>query len=206
MAIDDAYATAAEYRARTNKSDATDDATILAQLKSVSRWIEHYTGRIFNQSAGATARYFDGDGGERLFVADLVSIDSSGLKVDEDYDGTYELTVLSTNYFLRPYNAAEIAEPYTSIELAQYSSNSQLSAFPSALRNVKITGTWGFPAVPASVKEAAVAIARGIRDMEEAGFTLTLENVDAAIALSPRIPTICRDLLDRYRLERMVFI
>ena len=43
MAIDDAYATAAEYRGRVEALDPADDAEILTQLLAASRMIERLT-------------------------------------------------------------------------------------------------------------------------------------------------------------------
>ena len=193
MALLDAYATAAEYRARSNKTGTADDAEILAQLTAVSRWIESYCGRIFNQSSASVVRYFDGQGYSDLAIDDLTTL--ANVDVDDDDDGTYEIAVTLTNVHSLPSNAAERGEPYTSLELVRYPSNSQLSRFPRGRRSVKITGTWGWPAVPNAVKEATILLARELRDLQEAGPTLTLSSIDTAIRISPRAPRVISELL-----------
>ena len=65
-----------------------EDARLLSLLESVSRMVDRYCNRHF-YVLEATRR-FDGDGGGRLLVPDLVSIGEGGLKTDDDLDGVFE--------------------------------------------------------------------------------------------------------------------
>lgn len=56
MAISDAYATAATYRDITGKTDTSEDAEILTDLKAVSRFLEGRLHRFFNKDAAERER------------------------------------------------------------------------------------------------------------------------------------------------------
>ena len=121
MPVSDAFATAAEYRSAIDKTIATDDPTILTNLKAVARYMERELrgpGRHFTKDDAATARTFmpEGDWCE-LWVDDLVSVTT--IKLDDNADGTAETALSATDYVLTPRNAALGSEPrpYTCIEM-----------------------------------------------------------------------------------------
>jgi len=148
------YLTVGEFQGRLDSVSATwSDTERAAQeriLEAVSRHIDRHCGRHFYATATATARYFTAVDGAWLAVDDLVSIDTSGLVTDEDGDRTYETTWAATDYDAWPYNAAAIYEPYTELRVTPQGTNS----FPTLPKGVKITGSWGWPAVPAEIAEA----------------------------------------------------
>ena len=98
------------------------DARMLSLLESVSRMVDRYCNRHF-YVLEATRR-FDGDGGARLLVPDLVSIDEGGLKTDDDLDGVFETTWEAGEYVLLPLNADPGSRgnagsrPYTSVAVS----------------------------------------------------------------------------------------
>ena len=193
MALADAYATAAEYRARTNKSDTTDDAELDELLTGVSRWIERYCNRVFNLSA-SEARDFDGSGERWLYVDDVVSI--TVVAVDEVLDDAYSKSVTASNVVGRPRNADNIGEPYTALWLSDRSVNTELYSWPQGEGNIRVTGVYGWPdAPPNSVREACALIAHEVRDLQESGIAATLQNIDSQVAIAPRIPKMAHDLL-----------
>ena len=148
------YLTVAEFKGRLDSVSTTwndTESTALERiLESVSRNIDRFCGRHFYKTATATSRYFTAEDGAYLCVDDLVSIDTSGLTTDEDGDRTYETTWATTDYDLWPFNAAAMNEPYTELRVAPQGANS----FPTVAKGVKVTGCWGWPAVPAEVTEA----------------------------------------------------
>jgi len=118
----------------------------LGQEQVVTR--DAYCGRQFWQTASGTARYFTAEDGSELVVPDLVSV--SALETDENNDRTYERTWTTGDYDLEPYNAAEFDEPYTYIHITPDGEYS----FPTGRKAVKITGVWGWPAVPRAIRAA----------------------------------------------------
>ena len=187
MAIDDAYATAAQYRSAVGMLDTSDDAEVLEQLTAVSRVLEQEVGRIFNQSAAT--RYFDGNGRARLYVDDLASVDADGLQVDENVDGTYETKfdpATETWSALGPYNASERVRPYRFVDLLPLSGNSTLTVWPRGVRNVAVVGTWGWPtAVPTAIREVVITLTRQLRELQRQGLTFATQGLETQLQMTP---------------------
>jgi len=177
MAVTTAYATAAEFRARVSKQDTGDDTDLGEALLAASRMIEDDLGRVFNASAANKARWFDGGGAAVLRVDDLQSIDAEGIAVDTTGDGTLDTTFdLTTETWVisEPYNASELGQPITALRLLPLSGASAsvgevLTAWPQGKHNIKITGTWGWAAVPDAIREYCCLLARDLRDSLEGG-------------------------------------
>jgi len=145
------YATTAQLAQRINRGEGwtdTEEAVLAELLSDVSRLIEEYTGRRYWDSAAGTVRYFTAASAAVLFVDDATTI--TAVETDEDGDRTYEHTWAATDYDKLPYNASELNKPYTRLRVTPTGNYS----FPAGVpKGVKITGTWGWPAVPALVRE-----------------------------------------------------
>ena len=98
------------------------DGRLLSLLEGVSRMVDRYCNRHFYVLEAP--RRFDGDGGGRLLVPDLVSIDEGGLRTDDDMDGVFETTWGAGDYVLLPLNADPVSRgnsgsrPYTSVAVS----------------------------------------------------------------------------------------
>lgn len=201
MALADAYANVAEYRFRTGDQTAGDDATLNAQLLSASRLIERELGRNFNQTVAATARYFDSDGSDVLWVDDLVSVAADGIDLDTANDWTWTGEQLSSGVagvVLEPYNAAEMGEPYTRIRLVSHSASLR-SFWPTGLRSVRVTGVWGWPAVPGMVKELVIHTVHDLRLAHLGGAMAQLPALDENLPLRDDTWRIWRSAKQEYR-------
>lgn len=197
MALADAYATYDQYKAAIGgQGDARQDLIERALLVA-SRLIESppWTGRIFNQTAAGVVRYFDGNDDAELWIDDLVSVSAIG--VDVDQDGTYSQAIGTGHVIKRPRNAAEIGHPFTSLEL-RAGLGAALALWPAGL-DVKITGAWGWPSVPAPITSAAIILARQILDLEDAGLTMTLQAVDEQVQVRPGVGLLLHNLHQAYR-------
>lgn len=206
MAVTDPYAQAADYHARVPKAGIGDDATIDAQLAAVSRLIDRacFDGRShFTKDVAAVARVYDGNGGRLLGIDNLVS--ASSVKVDMDLDGTFETDLAAGVYHLVPLNADKGSEPrpYTGLQLVRY--NGTLDVWPAYDACVEVTGIFGWPAVPGFVVERCILIVREIRDTQESGPALTLQDIDAAIQLRPQARRYLAELVDYYG-RRSLFV
>lgn len=130
--------------------DPAETGMLSELAEAVSRAIDAYCGRRFYQTASGVTRYFTAEVSYELVVPDLVRIDTDGLTTDEDGDRVYERAWATDDYDLEPYNAAEFDEPYTYIHITPDGEYS----FPLGRKAVKITGTWGWPAVPRAIQAA----------------------------------------------------
>ena len=150
-----------------NDTDFQDLAIDIA-IEGACRAIDGYTGHRFYQAT--MARYFSADPlYPVLDIDDLIT--ATEVAVDQDGDGTYEETwVQGTDFLLDPPNAASDGRPERRLIIRQaggftyprgdrwFFESFGHRVFPRYDRSVRITGTWGWPAVPAQVTSAAVLI------------------------------------------------
>lgn len=153
----DPYATVAEYSATKGKVTTADDTAILRDLTAVSRFIDRVCGRRagFGKDASDVVRTFQSFGAYTLDIDDLVSV-----TLVEELIGTTWTTVATSDYSLKPYTAAIEAEPYRQIERS--STIWPARQIPNGPR-VRITGKWGWPAVPEAVKTACIELTAILR-------------------------------------------
>jgi hypothetical protein len=207
MAVDDAYIKAEDFRARIGKTVTDDDGILDDLLAGVSRLIDRECGRFFNQDAEVVVRHYDGNGQARLYIDDVAT--ATGLVVkadldgDYDFDGADETLTQGTHFWLGPPNAGLGSEagPYRYLELVP--NNGRLSIWPERPRAVQITAIFGWPAVPGAIVEATVMIAREIADLEMAGMTAALQNIDSAVNLSPTAFSIVQRIKREYGLSSL---
>lgn len=159
------YATVSALKSRLGDTASTDDFEYHTACFAASRVVEHYCQRFFYRTSSTTATYV-ADNLYRLVLADtdpwagdLVSV--STLKSDESGDGTYETTWSASDYQLWPVNAAVGPETRPYIEIRAVGDRTfPLPSTPLSHRDqVQVTGVLGWPAVPYSVKQAALIIA-----------------------------------------------
>lgn len=159
------YASLGALKAELGKTNTDDDAVLLRLLVDASREADRRVpGRVFY--ATTATRYYAGGGRRRLVIHDdLVSVTT--LKVDANFDDTYELTlVASTDYFLAPYNRLS-DEPATAIDLNPNST--QLGVWPVGPRAVEIVGVFGYSAET----EASGTLGAAITDAAATSVTMT---------------------------------
>lgn len=199
MAIDAAYATAAEYRASMDKQDTGSDAAIDDDLLSISRHLERRIGRFFNKDATEQSRIFVPSGGRNetdiLAVDDLVSV--SEIVIDDGQDDSFGTTVAASDYELLPRNADKGPEPqpYRQIRLAPWSDSK--TSWPNA--RVKVTGIWGWPAVPKPIKTATIRLT-GILRLEHPAATGHINEMGEPETMGPEAQHIVANLIRNYKL------
>jgi len=159
-------------------------------LAAVSRLMDRECGRHFTKDAAVVARLYDGNGCAVLRVDDIAA--TAGLIVKVDLNGDYdfadadETLTINTHYWLAPANADKEAEaePWTRLEIVP--DNAVISIWPAQQRAVQVTAAFGWPTVPGGIREATIMVAREIRDLEQAGMTLDLQNMDQVQQLAPQ--------------------
>ena len=155
MPITNGYATLLQFTAQALPDVPT--ATITAQtdqieraIQAASRLIDLHCDRHFWKTAAGVVRYFTPYAANRCIIDDLVS--TTEIATDTDRAGTW-VTLLTANvdYWLSPQSAN--GEPYTEIEITPFAVNGFYAERP---RYVKVTGLWGWAAVPDVVREACL--------------------------------------------------
>jgi hypothetical protein len=160
------YATLAEFKAAVGITDSTDDTALQSVLDATDTLIDLYCDRKTGFGTASETRYYTAEDWEYVLTDDLVSVTT--LQTDDDANGTYETTWTSgTDYVLAPRNAALDGFPYTEID----TSVTWPRNFPKDVYlGVKVVGVFGFPAVPAAVKQAEIIQAGAVWNSRTAPF------------------------------------
>ena len=101
------------------------DDQLLQLLESTSRQVREFTNRHFHTIENAT-RFFSGDGSRRLFAPDVDVLESI------EIDGA---AIALSDVVPYPWNSL------SNLGLERIANG----VFPCGIRNVKITGSWGYP-------------------------------------------------------------
>lgn len=147
------YAMLGELKQYMNEiTDTADDATLSTCLTGASRAIDSYTGRRYWIDDAPTARVVrtlrrvthELDG-ELLHTADIA--DDTGITV-ESFNGSDYSPIESSQYDLVPESSLDLGRPITGLLASGMAW--------STCRKVRITATWGWPAVPGEVHQACL--------------------------------------------------
>lgn len=145
------YASTADIKAALRVTDSVDDALISMAGSAASSLIDGYCGRTFGTVN--EVRYFAPDNGYLLQIDDLAGT-ALTLETSTVSDQVFDVTWTATEYQLEPLNAYAdgLDWPYTRIRAID------TRLFPYAFNEAtaRITGTWGWPAIPATITQAAV--------------------------------------------------
>lgn len=171
----DSYLALEEFKIRVNITDSKWDTALESVLKAASRQIDRWTGRFFYQLGSddtPAVRYFTpyftngrwGFYGTAVEPGDLVSLDS--LAADDSGNATWSTLWDSSDLLLLPVNASSLDKPYTLIGVGPNTSQ----AFPVMRNGVKVTGVFGWPAVPDAIKEATFLQAHRLWKRQSAPF------------------------------------
>ena len=152
MAITNGYASLNQVKAALRITDATEDALLELAIEAASRAIDGNTGRNF-YSSGTVTRYF---ASEDDFVLQTDDIAGTAITIQtaNNADGVYDTTWGTDDYQLEPLNgnADGISWPYTRIRaIGDY-----LWPISGGEALIKITGAFGWSAIPIAVTQACV--------------------------------------------------
>lgn len=204
MAITNGYTTLDDIKAqmRITVSDYVDDARLELSVAAASRQIDAHCGRRFWQDSTVADRQFYADNSRICYVDDISTATGLIVKIDDDDDGTFETTLtLTTNYILRPVNAADMVPVWPFSEIVLVDSNGAVT-FPvhgSGRPGVQITAKFGWPAVPDDVTKACLVQAGMLFKADDASLG-AIQFADAGVALrmQNRLHPIAEALLEPY--------
>jgi hypothetical protein len=193
------YATLTELKSSLGITDNTDNTALESCLDAADQLINNYVdtkvgfGVTSSQTRYYTAQRFD-------FVLTDPIVTVTALATDINGTGNYTQTWSANDYVLAPRNAALDSRPYTEIDTSPFS-GAQLN-FPTGYLEVKVTGTFGWPSVPAAVKQAALIQAGAIWASRTAPFgAVGSESLGGVLRMSAALHPEARALLEAYRLR-----
>ena len=167
------YASLAEFRQWAAIDDSYDDDTLTLALDTAEQKVDDHCGRTFTQDAAVTVRTLRAVDPYRLILEPGMDISTTtGLivKTDDNDDGSYETTwTITTDFELESsgygYNG-QAGWPWTQIIAV----GSKYWPIYTNRRGVQITAKFGWPAVPAPVKQATLIMAAEQWKLKDAPF------------------------------------
>ena len=169
------YVTSAQVKARLGITNTTDDSVIGTIVDQVNGFVESYTHRRPGPWAtGSTFTFHhhpeDAYDGGRVFTFPLGIASTTKVEV-APYTGAAFTEVPATDFFLMPApHDRDPGWPATEIHMSDVPSASSGQPFFSPGYNVvRITGDFGWSAIPAEVTEAAVNLALALWRSRSAG-------------------------------------
>lgn len=200
MAITNGYASLAEVKAALRITDSLDDSMLETAIESASRLVDGYAGRNF-YSAGSAVRYFTPDTSIVCEIDDLVSLTS--LEVSADLDGTFDQTWTAADYQLEPLNGKVdglTGWPTTRIRaVGDFVFGTNIGE-----ASVKVTGTWGWAAVPIAVKQATILQSSRIFTRLQSPLGVLSSPDLGYIRVGTRLDPDVQQLVEPYRLTRFI--
>jgi hypothetical protein len=150
MAITNGYATLQEVKNSLRITDNIDDSLLETAIESASRMIDGFTARTFS-NAGTAIRNFAATDDLNLIIDDAISVIEVA-STDEIGD-TYTVWK-ATDFQLEPLNSRSdgLYMPYTGIRAV----NDYAWPVVDQQALCRITGVWGWPAVPMAIRQATV--------------------------------------------------
>lgn len=165
----------------------TSDAS--AACTAASRAIDNICTRRFYADANPTqTRYYSPANTSRLDIEDLITLTSlvsrdDGGNVDTADSGLHTWT-LNTDFVLAPLNAQQNSAdvwPWTQVQTIPTGGFSFNVLYP---RSVKVTGKFGWPAVPGPVVDATTLLAERIYKMKREAQLGVIVLVDTAVRIA----------------------
>jgi hypothetical protein len=196
MAIVNGYCTLAEIKASARISDSVDDSLLELAVESASRMVDSYTQRYF-YNAGTATRIFAPQDSYVTEIDDLVS-----LSVLQTSDGdSFGTTWAAKDYQLEPLNGVVdglTGYPSTRIRAVDDFIFNMLDGEAT----VRITGVWGWSAVPVAVKQATVIQAARIFKRNDSPLGIAGFGEMGAVRVGVQLDPDVKHLIDSYRKVR----
>lgn len=171
------YCSAEQLKSRLGIEDNSDDLEITMAVQTAPRLVDRFCGRFFYQT-GIESRTYRPESIYEQPIDDLVTI--SQLATDWDGDGVYETvwTGPGVDYALEVYRyrynptATGEPRPYTLIRaLGALGGRYFPFVWPWTHQDrVKVTGTFGWPAIPIAVQHATLILAADLFKIKDAPF------------------------------------
>jgi len=157
MAITNGYATLAQIKGALRITDTVDDTLIEGAAEAASRLIDGYCSRSFYQS-GTVTRTFSTADSIYVQIDDLAGT-AITVQTDPGGDRSWSVTWAATDYQLEPLNGVSdgISWTYDRIRaVGDYVFPTDNAFADEGEALVRITGVFGWPAIPKAIETACI--------------------------------------------------
>lgn len=164
------YVTVSELKARLDIPDTGDDTELAAAIEAASRMVDEFCGRRFwADDDAAQIRYYTPWDPYEVRIDDAVTITSVETSADPTVAVWATAWATPGDYLLWPHNATQDSSdvrPFTRIE----ATSGGRYVFATHQRAVRVTGKFGWPAVPKTVSTATALQAARLFKRQDAPF------------------------------------
>jgi len=149
------YITSTELKNYVRIGDDQDDVEVGLAITAASRAIDRACGRQFGKVDSAVVRYYTAYT-HPVLLRNVVDIDDlysvTGLEVDVDSDGDETYATALDIFTVQPLNAAADGKPWSRIAVGP----SATVSMPTTADAVRVSGLFGWSAVPGPIKQATL--------------------------------------------------
>lgn len=190
-----AYTTAANVKTYLGIGVEGDDTLITSLISRATKWVENYTGRVFESTGSTTRRFTVGthtDGPLLFFDEDCVSIST----VTNLADAATTETISSSEYVTLPRNFG----PYYGIRILDSSDKSWDYADDPEM-GITVAGNWAYSTTPpADIVHAVIRLTGYLYRQKDAQVFDVTTIPDAGVIQTPvGIPADVKMILEPYR-------
>lgn len=198
------YATLDDLKRRLAITDTDDDAQLVKFLQAASDYVTQATGRVFTKDPADVVITQDGfdalENGKLLLIPrGIVSL--TKLEVAA-YTGDAYVEVVAGDWFLRPSGPdLQPGWPYTELWITNVPHpQSTLPMFPAGFDTVRLTGRFGWPAIPSDIATVTLNFAVSLFRARGAGGgpTVTIDT-DGVRTIEREFTSADWATLSRYR-------
>ncbi len=196
MAIVNGYCSLAEIKASAGISDSVDDTMLELAVEAASRFVDSYTQRYF-YNAGTATRLFVPQDSYVTEIDDAISISVLQTSDGDDFGTTWA----AKDYQLEPLNGnvdGLTGHPATRIRAV----DDFLFNVLDGEATVRITGVWGWSAVPVAVKQATIIQASRVFKRNSSPLGIAGFGEMGAIRVGVQLDPDVKHLIDVYRKVR----
>jgi hypothetical protein len=196
MAIVNGYCSLADVKSSARIADNVDDAMLELAVESASRLIDSYTQRYF-YNAGTATRLFAPQDSYVTETDDLITLTTLQTSDGETFDTTWQ----AKDYQLEPLNGVVdglTGYPATRIRAI----DDFIFTYLTGEATVRITGVWGWSAVPTAIKQATVIQAARIFKRNDSPLGIAGFGEMGAIRVGTQLDPDVKQLIEAYRKVR----
>lgn len=192
MAITNGYATLIQLKSAIGIADGIDDPMLEMAIESASRQIDSYTERYF-YNAGTAVKLFSPLDNYVCPTEDFITL----TKVETSEDGeSWDTEWAATDWQAEPLNGRSggLVTSYTQIRAI----DSYLFPYRNGEATARLTGTWGWSAVPIAITQATIILASRIFKRLDSPLGI-ISNDLGSMRVGFRLDPDVQHLIDPYR-------
>jgi hypothetical protein len=198
------YATAEELASYVGVDDNRDDEEFGLAVTAASRAIDRRTARQFGSSAVDEVRYYTAQW-SRTRGAWVVETDDyfalTAVDLDNAGDGTYSTPLLVASAAKLPVNSVALGLPWERFAVRQNTVGWSSTSW--GVDAIRVTGTWGWQAVPDTIKQACLLQGSRVKARQNSPFGVAgSPDTGSELRLLAKLDPDVQTMVEHYRRRR----